>query len=228
MALLEPVNACAWDGIAADYDPATTPALRQEAALAWPGWTPRPGAGPGAEILGDLRGALVAELGCGTGEHVAHIAAAGVRRVYGVDISPARIARARARWGHLPATAWRVGDAAAVLPQLPALDVVYSVFGALWYSSPARLLPAIARRLRPGGRLVFSLGEPGPGTLPGARVDNVVAAGARRPVVYYAHTPGQWRDVLARRGGFTAITVRPVEQAGTDRRTLVISAQRDR
>lgn len=46
--------------------------------------------GPGDEVLGDLAGLRVLDLGCGTGRHAAHLARAYGARVDGVDASPAR------------------------------------------------------------------------------------------------------------------------------------------
>ncbi|MFC7511179.1 class I SAM-dependent methyltransferase [Streptomyces thermocarboxydus] len=52
-------------------------------------WGPGPD-GTGDEILGDLEGLRVLDLGCGTGRHAAHLARAYGARADGVDASPAR------------------------------------------------------------------------------------------------------------------------------------------
>ncbi|MEU7226114.1 class I SAM-dependent methyltransferase [Streptomyces chrestomyceticus] len=150
------VNARAWNHIAAQDTPAPGQVPER---IEWTCW---PGRGPGAGFLGDLTGRRVAELGCGTGEHTAYAAAHGARLAVGIDVAAQRIATARARFGHLPALAWRVGDAAAVLAGLPRLDVCFSIYGALWYADPAQLLPVTANRLGPGGLLAFSVNAPPP------------------------------------------------------------------
>ncbi|WSM43263.1 class I SAM-dependent methyltransferase [Streptomyces cellulosae] len=43
--------------------------------------------GPGDEVLGDLEGLRVLDLGCGTGRHAAHLSRAYGSRVDGVDAS---------------------------------------------------------------------------------------------------------------------------------------------
>jgi len=216
------VNAHAWNHIAsesAEPEPAQVPERVE--------WTCWPGRGPGAEFLGDLTGARIAELGCGTGEHTAFAAACGARLAIGIDVAELRIAQARTRFGRLPALEWHVGDAATVLPELPSLDVCFSIYGALWYADPAQLLPVLHNRLRPGGLLAFSVNGPRPGELPGRRVDNLtLTSGVRLPVVHYSYDADTWRRLLDQHG-FTEMELLPVEgPEGSLYRTLVIRARR--
>jgi SAM-dependent methyltransferase len=191
------VNARAWDNIArrdSEPDQPTPSPQRID-------WTPWQGRGPGAELLGDLTDATVAELGCGTGNHLAYVAAHGAHLAIGVDVAQQRIEQARTRYDHLPNTEWRVGDAATVLPTLPLLDVCYSIFGALWYADPVLLLPAIHHRLRPGGLLAFSVNSPRVGELSGRRVDNLTLNdGARLPVIHYTYDADTWAQLLHQSG----------------------------
>ena len=122
-------------------------------------WTQYPGHGPGIELFGDVRGLRVAELGCGCGDNLALLAMRGARCV-GVDVAPAQIRRALTRWSHLPIR-FRCTDASTFLAasRVP-LDVCFSVFGAVGHSPPEQILPTIASRLRPGGRLLFSVADP--------------------------------------------------------------------
>src|SRR5262245_56468081 len=50
------------------------------------------------QLLGDVRGCSVVDLGCGTGRHAVWLAAAGAR-VQALDFSEAMLARARAKAG---------------------------------------------------------------------------------------------------------------------------------
>ncbi|MGJ5894510.1 class I SAM-dependent methyltransferase [Streptomyces niveiscabiei] len=217
------VNARAWNHIAVQ-DSTGDDAGAVPERIEWTCW---PGRGPGAEFIGDPAGLRVAELGCGTGEHIAYAAAHGARLAVGVDIAEQRIAQARARFGHLPALVWRVGDAAQELAELPRLDVCFSIYGALWYADPAQLLPVIHNRLRPGGLLAFSVNGPRPGELPGRRVDNLtLTSGTRLPVVHYSYDADAWRGLLDEHG-FAPPEVLPVEgPAGSPYRTFVIRAHR--
>jgi SAM-dependent methyltransferase len=190
------VNRRAWDIIGNETDSFRTSVVPQ--AIQWTAW---PDLEPAEPMVGDLAGLDVVELGCGTGEHVAYAAAHGARNVIGVDISPERLSVAEQRFGHMAGTRWICRDAASALAELPALDVVLSVFGALWYSDPDVLLPKIVARLRPGGVLIASVGAPRPLDLPGRRVDHYRSEdGSRLPVIHYVYGPKTWASLLDRHG----------------------------
>jgi SAM-dependent methyltransferase len=98
----------------------------------------------------------VLDLGCGTGLMAAALTAYGYR-VTGVDSSAAMLARARRLVG---------SEAVLIQGSMPGLgvgglfDAVISTFDALNYLSPPEFgatVAAVARRLRPGGWLVFDL-----------------------------------------------------------------------
>lgn len=122
-------------------------------------WTRQPGTGPPPGILGNLAGKNVAELGCGTGHNLAVLAARHGATATGIDRDPAKVARARELYGHLPGLHVIQADAASYLDTLPAasLDACLSIFGALSFSPPGPLLKAAARALRPGGLLAVTL-----------------------------------------------------------------------
>jgi 8-oxo-dGTP pyrophosphatase MutT (NUDIX family) len=112
------------------------------------------GGGPGSEVLGDLTGRRVLDLGCGPARHAAHLVRAHGALVDAVDASAGPYERARARYGSLPGLRLVLGDAVEHLRRAEPYDVVYSV-DAVPYIDPHRLLPALAGALRPGGRLCF-------------------------------------------------------------------------
>jgi SAM-dependent methyltransferase len=121
-------------------------------------WGRWPGMGPGAEILGDLAGKYVAEIGCGPGHHLAHLVADHGTAGVGIDIAPAQIRRANNKYGHLPGITFTTADATPYLSAIVGrFDVVISIFGALSFANPRLLLPALARSLVGGGRLAFSV-----------------------------------------------------------------------
>lgn len=121
-------------------------------------WTQYPGHGPGAELFGEVSGLIVAELGCGNGDNLAPLAQRGADCV-GVDVAPLQITRAHTRWGHLPIR-FHCADARVFLARTRPLDICFSIFGAVGLCPPDQLLPLIARHLRPGGRLLFSVPHP--------------------------------------------------------------------
>ncbi|MEU6487284.1 class I SAM-dependent methyltransferase [Streptomyces sp. NPDC046887] len=150
--------------------------------------------GPGAELLGDLSGRVVGDLGAGAGRHAAHLAVhAGAAEVVAVDASPAQHARALDLFGHLAPRLRTVrSDAVPHLRGAPArYDVLYSVFGALDFTDPRELLPAALTALRPGGRLVFSTLAHFLGGAP-ARTDVVAAEVPARTPEGGATTMRRW------------------------------------
>jgi SAM-dependent methyltransferase len=122
-------------------------------------WTRLPGTGPSLAILGNLSGAAVIELGCGTGRNLAHLAARHGAAGIGVDSDPAKISQAQARYGHLPGIHFTCADARRYLSATRpgSADLVLSIFGACSFTEPLTLLPATAHVLRPGGLLAITL-----------------------------------------------------------------------
>jgi SAM-dependent methyltransferase len=106
-------------------------------------------------ILGDVHGLDVVELGCGTAYFSAWLAKRGARPI-GVDVTPAQLATARSKMAETGIEFPLVeADAAATgLPDASA-DLVLSEYGASIWVDPYRWVPEAARLLRPGGRLVF-------------------------------------------------------------------------
>lgn len=122
-------------------------------------WTREPGIGPDLDILGDLDGRTVAEVGCGSGHNLAHLVANHGAHGIGIDHDPRKIERATRFYGQHPRIDFRLGDAATTLSTLTpgSVDVCLSIFGALSFSEPSPILAAAARALRPGGLLVLTL-----------------------------------------------------------------------
>ena len=106
-------------------------------------------------VLGDVAGLDVVELGCGTAYFSAWLAKRGARPV-GVDITPAQLATAR-RMMATTGIEFPLVEADAGATGLPdaCADLVLSEYGASIWVDPYRWIPEAARLLRPGGRLVF-------------------------------------------------------------------------
>ena len=111
-------------------------------------------------VLGDVHGLDVVELGCGTAYFSAWLARAGARPV-GVDITPAQLETAR-RMMAKTGIEFPLVEADAGATGLPAasFDLVLSEYGASIWVDPYRWIPEAARLLRPGGRLVFLCNSP--------------------------------------------------------------------
>lgn len=106
-------------------------------------------------VLGDVAGLDVVELGCGTAYFSAWLAKRGARPV-GVDVTPAQLATAR-RLQEETGIEFPLVEADAAETGLPdaGFDLALSEYGASIWVDPYRWVPEAARLLRPGGRLVF-------------------------------------------------------------------------
>jgi SAM-dependent methyltransferase len=107
------------------------------------------------DILGDVQGLDIVELGCGTAYFSAWLAKRGARAV-GVDPTPAQLETARemqAEFGLEFPLVEGVGEAVP-LPD-KSFDVVHSEYGASIWADPYRWIPEAARLLRAKGRLIF-------------------------------------------------------------------------
>ena len=107
------------------------------------------------QILPDVAGLDVVELGCGTGYVSAWLARRGARPV-GVDPTGAQLAGARRFQEELDQAFPLVCAAAEALPLRDgSFDLAISEYGASIWSDPYRWVPEAARVLRPGGQLIF-------------------------------------------------------------------------
>jgi SAM-dependent methyltransferase len=106
-------------------------------------------------LLGDVNGLDVVELGCGTAYFSSWLARRGAR-VVGVDPTPAQLATARRLQGET-GIEFPLVEAIGENVPLPdsSFDLVLSEYGASLWADPNRWVPEAARLLRPGGRLVF-------------------------------------------------------------------------
>ena len=107
------------------------------------------------EVLGDVTGKDVVELGCGTAYFGAWLAKRGAR-VTGVDVTPAQLETAR-RLNEETGLGLTFVEASAEDVPLPdaSFDLALSEYGASIWCDPDRWIGEAARLLRPGGELVF-------------------------------------------------------------------------
>lgn len=180
----------------------------------WFNWTSHPDHGPDETILGDVAGKKVLELGCGTGCNLAHLATSGAHCT-GLDVSPAQTRKAVARWGGVHRIGFRTGEAVSFLAGMPGpFDIIYSVFGAVWFIDPEVLFPLVRRNLAQGGVFAFSHT---------AAVDCVPLAPSAR-IGRIDWDCQQWVDVLVRHG-FVNVDADVVgAPGGVGQRTLLVRA----
>ncbi len=123
-------------------------------------------------------------------------------RAVGVDVSPQQLVAARERWGWTSGLQLHQADAISFLREdQEGFAAVYSVYGAVWFTDPARLLPAIRERLRPGGRLVFSQRPPVEGCY-GCQASYIPRGADEDPLVVkrWDYEPDAWERLLMEHG----------------------------
>lgn len=106
------------------------------------------------QIPRDLEPAEIWDLGCGTGEQAAVLAARHPgARVHGLDSSESMLAVARKRTTTVD---WRLGDIAAFAPQV-APDLIFTNAALQWLPDHQALVPRLAAVLAPGGVLACQM-----------------------------------------------------------------------
>jgi len=107
-------------------------------------------------VLPNLRGLEVIELGCGTAYFGSWLKKHGAKRVLGVDITPAQLDTAREMNEKFGAGLEFLKANAESVP-LPdaSFDLAFSEYGASLWCDPNKWIPEAARLLRPRGELVF-------------------------------------------------------------------------
>jgi SAM-dependent methyltransferase len=111
-------------------------------------------------LLGDVAELDVLELGCGGAQWSIALARRGARCT-GLDLSDAQLAFARATVAEAGVGVALV-HASADATGLPdaSFDLVFCDHGAATFADPFRVVPEVARLLRPGGRFVFNASTP--------------------------------------------------------------------
>jgi SAM-dependent methyltransferase len=149
-------------------------------------WCPEGVDEAAAQLLGPARGKRVLEVGCGAAQCSRWLAGQGANVVaFDISVEQLRMGRALDR---RTGTAVRTvaADAVAIPFADKAFDIVCSAFGALPFVADAQAaLTEIARTLKPGGLLVFSVTHPIRWTMP----DDPTPAGLRITQSYFDRTP---------------------------------------
>lgn len=149
-------NRRAWDAASDDYQRRHSGQLSANAE-AWGIWSL-----PESELqlLGDVTGRDVLELGCGGAQWSISLAKRGARCT-GLDNSQRQLDHARVALCAAGVEV-RLVRAPAEDPPFPdaSFDIVFCDHGALSYAAPEKIIPQTARLLRSGGILAFSVAHP--------------------------------------------------------------------
>jgi SAM-dependent methyltransferase len=151
---------------------------------------------PVRELLGDVRGRVVLDAGCGTGRHTRWLCDQGAR-VVGVDASEGMLRVARAK---CPEADLRLGPVLALPVEPGSFDVVLNALMAEHVPDLTALMASLARALHRGGHLVLSVFHP-------AMVQKGVLthfehaeSGAEYELATYPHRVEDYREALTAAG----------------------------
>lgn len=171
-----------WDDDAEAYDAEHRDFLGDATFI----WCPEGLDEAAAGLLGDVHGAKVLEVGCGSASCGRWLTAAGAHAV-SFDVSAGMLAVARRR---AASTGVRVPLVQADACEMPfaaaSIDVACSAFGAVpFVAEPAALMSEVARVLAPGGSWTFSVTHPMRWCFP----DDPGPAGLTAGQSYFDRTP---------------------------------------
>ncbi|MFD8775391.1 MULTISPECIES: bifunctional class I SAM-dependent methyltransferase/NUDIX hydrolase [unclassified Streptomyces] len=200
---IEDINAQAWKIYGQrQLTRAYTPPVPVQ--MSWTPWSWE-GVGPGAEVLGDITGRRVLDIGSGAGHHAVHLARAHGARVTGIELSPTQHERAVSTHADVQDVEFTQGDVAAYLAEAEPFDAAYAI-GTLAYIDPHRALPALRNGLRAGAPLILSLLHTdlhgrGPSTQVAPREQMILLRDdPPLPTQMWVLAPQLWEDLLAEYG----------------------------
>jgi len=149
-------NRVGWDAFSADYEQQHGAQL-DAGPMAWGVWSIPESR---LQVLGEVAGLDVLELGCGAARWARALAREGALPV-GLDLSGRQLEEARRASAGDAVMVPLVQASAEALPLSDgSFDLVFCDHGATSFTDPYRTVPEAARVLKPGGRLVFNLSSP--------------------------------------------------------------------
>lgn len=146
-----------WDQRSDEYQAKHGPQLAAAGGLAWGVWQL-----PESElqVLGDVRGREMLELGCGAAQWSIALHGLGAK-VTGLDVSERQLEHAHRLLAEAGIEFPLVHASAEATPfEDASFDIVFCDYGAMTFADPYRTVPEAARILRPGGLLAFSMSTP--------------------------------------------------------------------
>jgi SAM-dependent methyltransferase len=145
-------NRVFWNSVSASYQAEHGPTLGQR-PMAWGVWRI-----PESEldVLGDVKGRCVLELGCGAAQWTDALARSGAHAL-GLDLSDEQLTFARS---HSTGLSLVQGDAESLPFREDAFDIVFCDHGATSFSRPRATIPEVSRVLKPAGLFAFCISSP--------------------------------------------------------------------
>ncbi|WP_159888577.1 class I SAM-dependent methyltransferase [Paenibacillus puerhi] len=113
-------------------------------------------------LLGQIKDAVILEVGCGSGHTLEYLAKRGARELWGVDLSSTQIKTAKEVVSKQNTPVTFIESPMEDIPGLPEhyFDKAVSIYALGWTVDLPKTLRNIYRSLKPGGILVFSWEHP--------------------------------------------------------------------
>lgn len=113
-------------------------------------------------LLGDVRGLKVLEIGCGSGHSLEYMASLGAAELWGIDLSDTQIATAQKLLERHASILKLFQSPMEQDPGLPHgyFDIVYSIYAIGWTVDLPKTLQNVCNYLTSGGSFVFSWEHP--------------------------------------------------------------------
>ena len=114
------------------------------------------------QLLGDLRGKRLLEIGCGSGQSLLYVGQKGARELWGIDISKSQIKKTHDLLTSKKLSANLYCSTMEEACGIPTnyFDIVYSVYGIGWTTDLEGTFKLIKSYLKPGGVFIFSWSHP--------------------------------------------------------------------
>lgn len=150
-------NRAMWDAYSDEYQAKHAEVLDKTGGLTW-GSSETPESA--LQVLGDVAGKDVLELGCGAAQWSIGLVRAGARPV-GLDPSARQLEHARRLMTQAGVDFPLLHASAEAVPLADrSFDVVFCDHGAMTFADPYLTVPEVSRLLRPGGLFAFSHHSP--------------------------------------------------------------------
>ncbi len=148
----EAQNRRSWNIDSDTYQKDHGPQLGASGGMAWGVWQISEAS---LQILGEVKGRDILELGCGAAQWSISLAKAGALPV-GLDVAEKQLEHARRLMAEAGVDFPLVHASAEAVP-LPdeSFDIVFSDYGGMTFADPYMTVPEVARLLGPGGFLAF-------------------------------------------------------------------------
>ena len=113
-------------------------------------------------LLGDVTGLKVLDIGCGSGHSLKYMASCGVSELWGLDLSDTQISTAQTLLEPYSLSLKLFQSPMEHDPGLPHnyFDIVYSIYAIGWTVDLYKTLENVFTYLKPGGSFVFSWEHP--------------------------------------------------------------------